>query len=142
MTTKIERERLLLGQDEKANAIIECLCSRGWIRGSILKNVATKEYRPHVAVVRVEYDSEYQQYWVSGQYDSEGNNVLAGSIACIKGSLDPANIQEAVDDFLVKAEHSIGQSFAVRFQAGPKDDAGEAGITVGLVPPEAPGDAP
>lgn len=115
MTTKQERERLLQGQDALASAIIARLEHHGWKTDRILRNAASKTYLPHTAVVRVELDSEYHQYWVRGEYTSVGQNVLSTCFACIKDSSTPTEIAAAVDKFLVEAEICINQSFAVRF---------------------------
>jgi len=115
MTTKQERELLLQGQDAIANAIIGRFQEKGWRTDYILRNVASKTYLPHTAVVRVEVDTEYQQYWVKGEYTSVGQNVLSTCYACISASATPAELVAAVDRFLVEAEQRINQSFAVRF---------------------------
>lgn len=115
MTTKQERERLLQGQDALASAIIARLEHHGWKTDRILRNAASKTYLPHTAVVRVELDSEFQQYWVRGEYTSVGQNVLSTCYACIKASSTPDEIVVAMDQFLEEAENRINQSFAVRF---------------------------
>lgn len=115
MTTKQERERLLQGQDAMANAIIARLEHHGWKADRILRNAASKTYLPHTAVVRVELDSEFQQYWVRGEYTSVGQNVLSTCYACVQASSTPAEVIVAMDQFLEEAESRINQSFAVRF---------------------------
>lgn len=138
MTWKEERERLLQGLDPKANAVMAHLAAQGWAVDRILKNVAQKEYLPHRATVRVEFDREYQHYWVNGEYVSEGNNVLAGCFAFIKESFSPEQTKEALDAFLADAERSINQSFAVRF-LGPAAVAGAAGAGTALQEAAVPG---
>lgn len=115
MTTKPERELVLQGQDPIANTIIEYLLAKEWSGDRILKNIAEKVYSPNRAVVRVEYDSDNQQYWVTGEYTSKGENVVSGCFACIKARFSPAEIAVAMDCFLNEAETRINQSFAVRF---------------------------
>lgn len=115
MTTRAERERVLQGQDSIANTIIEHLLAQEWSGDRILKNIAGKVYSPNRAVVRVEFDSANQQYWVTGEYVSKGENVLSGCFACVKARFSPAEIAVAMDAFLKEAETRINQSFAVRF---------------------------
>lgn len=119
MTTKAQREVLLQGQDRIANLVISHLVSRGWNGDYILKNVVSKKYSPHTAIVRVELDSENEQYWVRGEYTSVGQNVLAIEFACIKATFTDEQVIAAVDNFIVNAEKAIGQSFAVRFLGTP-----------------------
>lgn len=115
MTTRAEREPLLQGQDLIANAVIGYLLARGWSGDRILKNVAQKVYLPNCAQVRVELDSENQQYWVTGEYVSMGENVLSGCFACIKATTSLDEIGAGMDRFIQEAEIRIGRSFAVRF---------------------------
>ena len=115
MTTRAEREPLLQGQDLIANAVIGYLLARGWSGDRILKNVAQKVYLPNRALVRVELDSENQQYWVTGEYVSMGENVLSGCFACIKATTSLDEIGAGMDRFIQEAEIRIGRSFAVRF---------------------------
>lgn len=115
MTTRAEREPLLQGQDLIANAVISYLLARGWSGDRILKNVAQKVYSPNRALVRVELDSENQQYWVSGEYVSMGENVLSGCFACIKTTSSLEEIGAEMCRYLQEAEIRIGRSFAVRF---------------------------
>ena len=125
MTTKDERERVLQGQDTIANAIIGYFLAKEWSGDRILKNIAEKEYSPNRAVVRVEYDSENRQYWVSGEYVSKGENVLSGCFACIKTTCSPEEIAAGMDRFLNEAETRISQSFAVRFLGNKPKGASE-----------------
>lgn len=125
MTTKDERERVLQGQDTIANAIIGYFLAKEWSGDRILKNIAEKEYSPNRAVVRVEYDSENRQYWVSGEYVSKGENVLSGCFACIKATFSPEEIAAGMDRFLKEAETRISQSFAVRFLGNKPKGASE-----------------
>lgn len=122
MTTKAQREVLLQGQDPVANAIIAHLVARGWANESILRNVASKEYLPNTAVVRVELDSENEMYYVLGDYTSCGHNVLAIYTGYIKASSTPEQLTAAMDKFLVDAEKAINESFAVR-HLGPQAHA-------------------
>lgn len=115
MTTRAEREPLLQGRDLIANAVIGYLLARGWSGDHILKNVAQKVYSPNRALVRVELDSENQQYWVTGEYVSMGENVLSGCFACIKATTSLDEIGAGMDRFIQEAEIRIGRSFAVRF---------------------------
>lgn len=115
MTTKAEREVVLQGNDPIANAVIAYLVARGWSNEGTLRNVASKRYSPHCAVVRVELDSEYQQYWVHGDYVSKGENVLSTCIATIKAASSPDEIDADMAAFLDETERRINQSFAVRF---------------------------
>lgn len=115
MTTRAEREPLLQGQDLIANAVISYLLARGWSGDRILKNVAQKVYSPNRALVRVELDSENQQYWVTGEYVSMGENVLSGCFAYIKTTSSLDEIGAEMGRFLQEAETRIGRSFAVRF---------------------------
>lgn len=115
MTTRAERECVLQGKDPVVNTVIAHLSVKGWSGDRILKNVAGKVYSPNRALVRVEYDSENQQYWVTGEYISQGENVLSGCFACIKAAFSPAEIAVAMDCFLNDAETRISQSFAVRY---------------------------
>lgn len=119
MTTKAEREVLLQGQDPMVNAIINFLVERGWSNDYILRNVASKEYLPHRAVVRVELDSENNMYYVGGEYTSQGENVLAICMAYIKAEFTPEQVAAAMEKFVQDAEKYINNSFAVRF-LGPK----------------------
>ncbi len=115
MTTRAQRECVLQGQDTVVNTIIGHLLAQGWSGDRILKNVANKLYSPNRALVRVEFDSEGQQYWVNGEYTSMGENVLSGCFICIKETSLRADITAAMDRFLMEAESKISQSFAVRF---------------------------
>jgi len=115
MTTKAESEQLTQGNHPIANAIIGYLLARGWSGDSFLKNVTEKVYSPNRALVRVEFDSEGQQYWVNCEYTSMGENVLSGCFICIKETSLRADITAAMDRFLMEAESKISQSFAVRF---------------------------
>lgn len=115
MTTKAEREELLQGNDLISTFIIGYLLANDWVRDDILKNVATKTYLPHRAVVRVELDSEYGQYWVTGEYTSQGENVISGCIACIKINSPLVDATTRMAKFLTDVESEINQSFAVRF---------------------------
>lgn len=115
MTTRDERERVLQGHDSIANAVIAHLLANGWSGDRILKNIAYKEYSPHRALVRVEYDSDNQQYWVTGDYVSKGENVLSVCFAHIPATFSSEQIAAAMDCFLKEAETRINESFAVRF---------------------------
>jgi hypothetical protein len=120
MTTQAELQRLLKGEDPTANGLVKHLLSKGWFADRIIKNIATKEYSPHRALIRVTLDSENDQYWVNGEYTSKGENVLSGCFACIKTGSSLEDSNAAMDDFLEEVEDRIGQSFAVRFLAKKK----------------------
>lgn len=115
MTTRAEYEPILQGKDAVTNVIIAHFCEQGWQCDDILKNVATKIYSPHRALVRVTFDSDNQQYWVNGEYESKGENVLAIRFACIKKTFSQAEIVDALEAFIIEVESSINQSYAVRF---------------------------
>lgn len=119
MTTRQEREVVLQGKNAMAESVMAHLAAHGWTRERILRNVAHKTYLPHAATVRVELDSENQQYWVKGEYVSKGDNVLATCFACIPSTAAQADVFDAMDAFIQEAEQQINQSFAVRF-LGPQ----------------------
>ena len=118
MTTKAEMERVLQGQDPVVSALIGYLLAQGWSGDRIVKNVAFKVHSPNQAVVRVTFDSDYRQYWIKGEYTSEGQNVLGACFACIKATSSPAEIAAEMGDFLRRAESLISNSFAVRYLGG------------------------
>jgi hypothetical protein len=122
MTTKAQREVLLQGKDPVANAIIAHLVAQGWSNDYILKNVASKKYLPHTAVVRVELDSENEMYYVHGEYTSCGQNVLSIYTAYIKAACTPEQRKAAMEKFLLDVEKAINNSFAVR-HLGPQAQA-------------------
>lgn len=121
MTTKAQRERTLQGQDPMVNLIVGYLLASGWEGDRILKNVASKEYSPNRAVVRVELDAQNKQYWVTGEYTSAGVNVLGTGLICIRATALPEQVASSMAAFVQDAELRISQSFAVRF-------LGDAGI--------------
>ncbi len=115
MTTRQERALVLQGKDAMVNAVIAYFAEHGWTGELLLKNVTCKVYSPNDATVRVEFDSEGQQYWVTSIYVSQGENILSGCILCIKASTSAEELRSKLDAYLSEIEEKINQSFAVRF---------------------------
>jgi hypothetical protein len=126
MTTKEQREVVLQGKDPMVCSIIDYLTARGWAQERILKNVTQKHYSPHDASIWVELESEFQRYWVTARYESEGRNVASTCHAIIDASHSPEQVATALNAFLLTVEKSIGESFAVRFLSKTQDFAGAA----------------
>ena len=115
MTTLAEYEPILSGSDPVSSGIIAFFTDRGWRGDYILKNIATKHYPPHHATVRVHLDADNRQYYLKGEYFSQGVNVLALCSAFIKESSTADEVSAILCDFLADAEQYINTSFAVRF---------------------------
>lgn len=99
-----------------------------WKSDWLVKNVATKMYEtataPHRALVRLTYDAECQRYWLKGEYESEGRNVLSTVFIFFSENAERDVIDQAVDDFLQEAEAAISNTYAVRLMAHLKPSDG------------------
>ena len=110
-------ERLCSGNDDACNAIIVRLAKAGWRPDRIIKNVVTKTYGPNSATIRVFVDAETGQYWLHGEYFSEGRNALAVCFANFDPLSSPATVETTLSEFLTEADHKIQDTFAMRFLA-------------------------
>lgn len=115
MTTRAQLEPLLQGTDPLCSAIIAWLLARGWKDDRIIKNVATKTYAPNQASLRVLLDADNDRYYVTGEYTSAGENVLATCYAYIDATAVAAQCDNILTRFMENVERQIAGSFAVRF---------------------------
>ena len=90
----------------------------GWIAERVLDNVVMKQYPtavgPKQAVARITKDNIVAQYWLSGEYQSEGSNALATCIDCIPASAPTEEVGTLVDAFALKADKMIADTYAAR----------------------------
>ncbi len=102
----------LLGQ------IIGCLVARGWTADRIVKNTVTKIFTtvvaPKQADLWIARSREADRYLITGQYESQGNNALSTCWAWIPFTAGEREVVHAVDDYLARVEHAIGETYAVR----------------------------
>jgi len=90
----------------------------GWTQDSLLDFAATKQYPTAVgmkqASVRIRKDSTEPQYWLNGEYQSEGNNALAACVGCIRADLQIEEVEALVDTFAAKADKTVSETYAAR----------------------------
>lgn len=107
--------------DIQALVIDRLVTVHQWHSDWLVKNVAVKMYEtataPHQAVARLVYDAECGQYWLRGEYESEGRNALSTTTVFFSETADAAAIDDAVDLFVTQAEAAIGETYAVRLLA-------------------------
>lgn len=105
-------ERDLLG------LIIGCLVACGWTTDRIVKNTVTKMFEtavaPKQADIWVARSRESDRYVLTGQYESQGNNALSTCWSWIPFASSEQEIAHAIDGFLAKVEHAIGETYAAR----------------------------
>lgn len=81
--------------------------------------VALKKYMTAVGVKEAhaylaDFGPNEDNYLLTGQYDSEGSNVLATSTVLIPKTASEDVIRERVAEFARKAEHAVLESYAAR----------------------------
>ncbi|TAL80699.1 MAG: hypothetical protein EPN77_19365 [Candidimonas sp.] len=80
--------------------------------------LASKEYDSVVgakqAVVWMNFDTAYDQFFLNGSFVSAGEDVLAICFSCIRNGSETHVVESLVDDFVAQAEKRIAGSYAVR----------------------------
>jgi hypothetical protein len=70
---------------------------------------------PQMAVIRpIVPDNGMGQLWLVGEYISEGNNALVGTMAIIPQDADDAEVFMHVDDFAARVTQRISETYAAR----------------------------
>jgi hypothetical protein len=103
---------------ELAALVMARLHQHGWAADRIIRTVAVKEYPTAVGLkqgsVRLVQDHEVPQYWLKGEYLSEGRNALAGCFAIIPADADSAAVQSHVDAFAAEVNRQVAGTYAAR----------------------------
>lgn len=90
--------------------IIGCLVARDWTTDRIVKNTVTKMLTtvvaPKQADIWVARSRESDRYLLTGQYST--------CWAWIPFTAGEREVAHAVDDYLARVEHAIGETYAVR----------------------------
>lgn len=98
--------------------IIECLVAHGWMTDRVVTNTVTKEFMtavgPKQASIWVAYSRGADSHLLTGQYESQGNNVLSTCWSWIAATARKSEIDTTVDEHLAKVAHAIGETYAVR----------------------------
>jgi hypothetical protein len=103
----------------KQVAIERLAVQHGWKTDSLLDTVVTKQYPTAVGLKQasariVEGNA---QYWLHGEYQSEGRNALSTCMACIRTSFSVSEVQVAVDAFVRDVNATIAETYAARLLA-------------------------
>ena len=98
---------------------VKRLAAQGWVSDRLLTHVLSKEYASAVGNKRASarVDRSGTGYWLSGEYWSEGGNILSCCSRTIPSSTDKEAVNSLVDAFLVDIEKRISESYAVRLLA-------------------------
>lgn len=70
--------------------------------------------RPKQASIWVAYSRGADSHLLTGQYESQGNNVLSTCWSWIAATARKSEIATTVDEHLAKVDHAIGETYAVR----------------------------
>lgn len=102
-------------QELMVRHLTEC---HGWTPDRLLSTVTTKDFDTAAgtrqATIRCTFDPLYKQYWLNGEYLSEGRNALSSCIVCVPLAADPQAALVAVDVFVADVDKAIGETYAVR----------------------------
>jgi hypothetical protein len=101
--------------------VIRNLISQGWIADRLLDDVATREFDTFVgtktAIVYCKSSPGEKVVVLSGNYLSEGHNVLAASSVLIEANTGQDQLRTVVDRFLSSIEKRIRETYAMRLMA-------------------------
>lgn len=113
--------------DIQATLVKHLEAQHGWKTDRLLPNVVCKHFDtvvgPKQATIRSTFDKDYRQYWLSGEYLSEGRNALAGCFACVPAASDPQAALRAADAFVADVNKAISETYAARLLRQPAADS-------------------
>ena len=99
-------------------AMARLVSHHGWTADRLLTCVVTKQYPTAVGLKQasayIRKDNTVPQYWMNGDYQSEGRNALAIAFACIPANADVATVEAHVDAFAATADKLVAETYAAR----------------------------
>ncbi|OUL97941.1 hypothetical protein [Variovorax sp. JS1663] len=107
----------------------QALAARGWNLDRVRVDVASKDYetaaggRTAFVYCRQNRDGDHV---LTGDYWSEGRNVLSTCWALFRPGADEATIASEIERFAAEAEKTIAGTYAMRIKALLADEGGSA----------------
>ncbi|HDR9105462.1 TPA: hypothetical protein QDB04_002303 [Burkholderia vietnamiensis] len=99
--------------------VVEQLAAYGWALYTVSSLPAgTREYATAVglkqASVWLSKSSEYERYYLTAHYESEGRNAAASCFAFIPMAASEDEVATAVDTFIASVDKAISETYAAR----------------------------
>lgn len=99
-------------------------CDLEYTAGVAIKTYNTAVGQKEAVVCLYPYDGN-RAFKLTGQYDSEGRNVLGTTWFVVSPDLTTEQLEEGVTEFAKKVEHYVGESYAMRLmRSAPAEISG------------------